>query len=86
MGTILDVAVVSANGPALLRQMLDTQLRRADGARRPSRVAVWPSVETAFRDLAFPEVRVEKDEFLKVVVEDQCCFGNLPHGVPVRAG
>ncbi len=33
-----------------------------------------------------PVVETRKDEFLKVVVEDQCDFGHLPHDAPVRAG
>ena len=86
VGTLLDVAIVSARGPAVLRQMLDAQLLRADAHARPSKITVWPSVEKAFRDLSFPEVEVRKDAFLKVVVEDQCSFGHLPHGARVCAG
>jgi hypothetical protein len=85
-GTLLDAAIVSARGPALLRQMLDAQLLRAKADARPGRVTVWPSAAKPFRELAFPRVEVRKDEFLKVVVEDQCSFGHLPEGLPVRAG
>mgnify|MGYP000238488656 CR=1 FL=1 len=85
-GMLVDTAIVSARGPALLRRMLDAQLLHVEGHKRPTRVTVWPSVEKAFRDLSFPQVEVRKDEFLEVVVEDQCSFGHLPHGVPVRAG
>lgn len=85
-GTLLDVAVVSGKGPTLLRRMLDEQLQRRDTSERPSKITVWPSVKASFRDMSFPVVETRKDEFLKVVVEDQCSFGHLPHDAPVRAG
>lgn len=85
-GRLLDVAVVSGKGPAVLRRMLDEQLQRRDTSERPSKITVWPSVKAAFRDVSFPVVETNKDEFLKVVVEDHCDFGHLPHDAPVRAG
>jgi len=83
-GTLVDTAIVTGHGPTVLRRMLDEQLARVEADRRPSHVRVWPSVKAAFRDLSFPTVEVEKDLFLKVVVEDQCSFGHLPHDAPVR--
>ena len=85
-GSLLDVAIVGAKGPALLRKMFETQLLRVGASKRPTRVTVWPSVKKAFADLAFPTLEVRKDEFLRVVVEDQCSFGHLPGGLPVRTG
>jgi len=85
-GMLLDVAVVSSQGPALLRRMLDEQLQRRDTNERPTNITVWPSVKAAFRDMSFPVVETRKDEFLRVVVEDQCDCGHLPSAAPVRAG
>lgn len=85
-GMLLDVAVVSGEGPALLRRMFDEQLQRRDTGERPSKITVWPSVKAAFQDVSFPAVEANKDEFLRIVVEDQCDFGHLPHAAPVRAG
>ncbi len=85
-GRLLDVAIVERHGPFLLRVMLDEQLMLAKEQERPCEVVVWPSVAAAFRTMRFPAVIVEKAMFLKTVVEDQCDFGHLPHGVPARAG
>lgn len=85
-GTLLDIAVVSGKGPALLRRMLDEQLQQRGTRERPSKITVWPSVKAAFRDVSFPVVETSKDELLKVVVDDQCDCGHLPHAAPVRAG
>lgn len=84
-GTLIDAAIVVRNGPAVLRAMLDEQLLVTETARRPAEIVVWPGTKSAFRDVSFPSVIVRRDEFLRVVVEDLCDFGQLPHGAPARA-
>lgn len=85
-GHLLTAAIVEAKGPAVLRQLFSELMERLPSEELPTRVVVWPTARAAFRDVVYPPVTVEKNEFLRVVVEDQADAGMIPGNLEVRRG
>jgi hypothetical protein len=85
-GNVLGAAIVEAKGPAVLRQLFDELMESKASEELPARVIVWPSARAAFRDVVHPPVTVERNEFLRVVIEDQASFGRYPGELEVRRG
>lgn len=85
-GDVLDAVIVEGHGPSVLRELFCELLARAGAHRGPAEVVVWPSARAAFRDLQYPEIRVERDLFLSVVIEDQADAGFIPGRLAVRRG
>lgn len=85
-GHLLRAAIVEAKGPAVLRQLFDELMEGLSSEELPTRLIVWPTARAAFRDVVYPPVTVEKNEFLRVVVEDQADAGRIPGNLEVRRG
>ena len=83
-GSLVGAAIVDGHGPSVLGELLDEQLQRAPAERRPDRIVVWPADRAAVRGLQFPPVTLEREGFLKVVIEDLADAGQIPGRLPVR--
>ena len=77
-------AIVEGNGNAVLRMLLDEELERLEPELRPTELVVWPSARSAVRGCGLP-VTVDKDEFVRVILDDMSCAGTLRRQIPVRA-
>ena len=82
---LASAAIVEGNGNALLRVLLDEQLERLPIDLRPTELIVWPSAAPAVRGMVGMPVTVEKDCFVKVILDDMVCAGTLRRQIPVRA-
>jgi len=77
-------AIVEGNGNAVLRQLLDEERARLSVDEQPTELVVWPSARSAVRGVPLP-IKFEKDEFVKVLLDDMSCAGTLRRQIPVRA-
>lgn len=77
-------AIVEGNGNAVLRQLLDEEIARLPPERRPTELVVWPSAKAAVRGSSLP-VTIQKNEFVRVILDDMSCAGTLRREIPVRA-
>ena len=85
-GSLIGAAIVDGHGPTVLRELLTELLAEAPADKRPTQLTVWPSVRAAFRQVEYPPVHVERDEFLSVVIDDEVDAGQIPGRLPVRSG
>ncbi len=85
-GSIVAAAIVVGHGPTVLHELLGEQLARADEARRPTELVVSPMVCAAFLTIEYPPVFVEREPFLKLVIDDAADAGQIPGRLPIRRG